>query len=619
LGKTTYQACLDGVSEILPVLFASMLTTVVAFLPLMMLSGGLGLFVKIIPLMVIILIISSFLESFIFLPLHYLNVDQKFSDKQRNWRDQFWDVINRQYQKSLYWMMRWRYSALVIFVVMTLVLTVVLSKSAKFQLFPEFDAMSIYVTGKVKHNDTKFTAKQTELLESLFLAKLNPEDVASVHTLVGMKTDGRGSHEKAKNLFTITLNLHPKRSEDFFNRVINPWFVLFGDVKQQPTRKLAAKELRREIEKIFTEYSSQMDDFVHTSINIPQTGVVQSDIAIQISDHDDQKIHETLGVLKDEIAKIEGVYNIKDDMKYDNIDLQIDINSYGKQLGFTQMDIIRSLRLYVEKDKFSKVLTRENEFVELKAGFLSTNNLDSFTNLQLRVPQSEKRVVLNDIATLWYIKKATVIKKENFEKRYTLQASLDKKIITSRVFYKKMNPLLKRLKNEGIKIIIKGEAQKKKEMQKDILKSVIFSLFGILLILTWVFKSFRLSLYALTPILLSLPGIFIGHMILGLNLTLSSILGGVGLIGIIVNDTALMLSFLQKSKDLNSLIAQATLRVKPILITSITTMLGFSTLIFFASGESLLMQPLAVSIGFGLIWATVVNLFYLPLGYSLGR
>jgi len=615
MGKERYQACLDGVKEVMPVLFASMLTTIIAFLPLTTLSGGLGLFVKIIPLMVIILIISSFVESFVFLPLHYLSVERWLHERPVALRERIWESLEYGYQKLLHFLLAHKRWALSLFVVLTLLFTALLAKASKFQLFPEFDAMSINITGKVQYNDTQFTAKQTETIESLLLEHLDKNNVASIHTTIGMKTDGRGSHEKAKNLFTITLNLHPKEADDFFNRVINPLFKLFGDERVRPTRTLTAKEIRKKVEQLFAS-TPKMEAFSNITLTIPQTGATQSDIVILISDEDDKRIYETLQKLKNKMRTIEGVYNIKDDMKYDNIDMQITINSYGKQLGFTQKSLIEMLRNYVKRDRVAKIINTENEFIELKNGFYGVDNLQHLQSLYLDIPNSTQQVRLNDIAIIELIKKATTIKKDNLQKVYTLQASLDKKRTTSDEFYIHINPLLDKFKANGIDIYLKGEKRQVDQMQSDVIKSVIFALFGILLVLTWVFKSIRLSLYALTPIVLSLPGVFIGHLILGLNMTLSSILGLVGLIGIIVNDTALMLGFLQLAKDTEELITQATYRLKPILITSITTMLGFSTLIFFASGESILMQPLAVSIGFGLLWATVVNLFYLPLGFA---
>jgi multidrug efflux pump subunit AcrB len=96
-------------------------------------------------------------------------------------------------------------------------------------------------------------------------------------------------------------------------------------------------------------------------------------------------------------------------------------------------------------------------------------------------------------------------------------------------------------------------------------------------------------------------------------------LGLVGLAGVVVNDGLIMLDFIKGYKEKEAIVKRAALRVRPILLTSITTVLGLSTLIFFASGQSLILQPMAVTLGFGIAWATVVNLLIVPLLYAATR
>ena len=104
---------------------------------------------------------------------------------------------------------------------------------------------------------------------------------------------------------------------------------------------------------------------------------------------------------------------------------------------------------------------------------------------------------------------------------------------------------------------------------------------------------------------------------MGINLTMPSLIGIVGLSGVVVNDGLIMIDFIKKCKDLDSLLERAKLRLRPILLTSITTVLGLSSLMFFASGQALILQPMAVTLGFGLIWATVLNLYFVPLLFSI--
>ena len=104
-----------------------------------------------------------------------------------------------------------------------------------------------------------------------------------------------------------------------------------------------------------------------------------------------------------------------------------------------------------------------------------------------------------------------------------------------------------------------------------------------------------------------------------LNLSLTSIVGILGLAGVVVNDAIVMLDFIRKSTTLEEIIDRAKLRLRPIVITSITTFLGLSTLIFFATGQAKILQPIAISLGFGLIWGTILTLVYLPALFAIAN
>lgn len=614
LGKDIKTACIDGTIEVLPTLFVALLTTIIAFLPLLFISGGLGLFVKIIPLMVVVLVTSSFIESFVFLPSHYKLIVRDKVKYKTNYKDKIWDILGSFYQKILTICIKYKYIFVSLFIISILIISFIFIKNSRFILFPEFDAMSVNINGKVANNSTEYTSKTIKPLEKIILKNLEKENYSSIHTTIGMKTDGRGTHDRGNNLFTITINLKPKVPDDFFNRVINPYFQLFGkNVGEDRTRTITAKQIQKDLNLWLEDYIEKLN----LDINIPQTGVTKSDIFISFSNNDDKKVKKSLEYLKKEMAKIDGVLNIKDDMDYSDISMQVDINDYGRRLGFSQGNIIDRLSSYLQTQKLTKVVNDSNELLELKLYVVDKTKLENFKSLMLEVPSSSQKVSLSDIAKITYEKTLSNIKKENLEKVFSVSADTDKELITSREFYSKVKPFLEKIKENNIKVYIKGEAGKNSQIQKDVTKSLIFSVFGILLVLTWFFNSFALSLFSLTVIPLSIIGVLVGHFILGLPLTFSSILGFVGLIGIVMNDALLMLNFIRKSENIDEVVKQATLRLRPILLTSITTILGLFTLMFLASGESLLMQPLAVSIGFGLLGATFINLFYVPIAYSI--
>ena len=104
---------------------------------------------------------------------------------------------------------------------------------------------------------------------------------------------------------------------------------------------------------------------------------------------------------------------------------------------------------------------------------------------------------------------------------------------------------------------------------------------------------------------------------MGINMTMPGVMGMIGLAGVVVNDGLIMLSFIKGSKDHREMKEKAGHRLRPILLTSVTTVLGLSSMIFFASGQALIIQPMAISLGFGIAWATVLNLYYVPLLYAV--
>lgn len=115
----------------------------------------------------------------------------------------------------------------------------------------------------------------------------------------------------------------------------------------------------------------------------------------------------------------------------------------------------------------------------------------------------------------------------------------------------------------------------------------------------------------------SILGALLGHKLLGINLTMPSMIGILGLAGVVINDGIIMLDFLKGTHKSEEFFKRAKQRLRPIIITTVTTFLGLFTLIFYASGQAVILQPIAISIGFGLIWGTVLNLIYLPTLYAM--
>jgi HAE1 family hydrophobic/amphiphilic exporter-1 len=318
------------------------------------------------------------------------------------------------------------------------------------------------------------------------------------------------------------------------------------------------------------------------------------------------------------MKKIKGVYNIYDDAELGASEIKIHINEYGQKLGFNEMNLFSQIRPYFAKAEFDKTFDK-NGIVRLKFYDLKKDNLEFIKSFKLNIPNSNKYIELSKIASFELIKQFKKIHKYDGVSAKSVYASLDKKIITVKEFYQKINPILTQLKKENIKILIGGAAKKSKEFLKDIKEAMVVAILLIFLVLVLMFNSIFLPFVIISVIPLSFLGVILGNMIMGMNLTMLGMIGIVGLAGVVVNDGIVMIDFIKKAKSLEDILTFASFRLRPILLTSLTTFFGLITLMFFPYGQSQILQPLAIALGFGIMWGTVLNLFYLPVFYYILR
>jgi multidrug efflux pump subunit AcrB len=254
----------------------------------------------------------------------------------------------------------------------------------------------------------------------------------------------------------------------------------------------------------------------------------------------------------------------------------------------------------------------------MKIQSLSKDNYEAFKNT--KIPLSNGSFVsLSDVCEFKVTKSLEQLIKDNGEKNFYIYANVNPKIITSTEVVDQIKPLLKEVKEQGVKLVFKGEAKKKKELQNDMKAAGLLAFTLILISMLYLFNSFRETAILMSIIPFSFLGVLIGHKLLGLNLSMPSIIGALGLAGVVINDGIIMMTYLKKAKNLEEVMQRATKRFRPIILTTVTTLVGMSSLIFFPTGQAVIFQPMAIALGFGLLWGTILNLIYLPVLYSFAR
>jgi hydrophobic/amphiphilic exporter-1 (mainly G- bacteria), HAE1 family len=617
-GMPRREAAIRGAAEMFPAVLIATLTTVFAFLPMLMISGEMGTFIKILPIMITVLLVSSLFEAFFFLPLHAYDFMRLRKDSHVS--HALWVHLYRWYDKTLHLLFRRRVLSLSLLVSFIVAMTLFMVGQSRFQLFPPFDVTQVYVSGKVNiNNDLEDTEKVVSAIEKVLLAKLKPDEYSSVTAVVGMRLDAKNKAEVGENLFQVFIDLRERAPNNWYNRYINPIFSVDynGSVM---TRERDAGAISEDVKRWLAPIAAQQDQngkvFENFNVSTPGTGVVAHDVEIALSGKNDVQLARGVHTLEDALAKVQGVYNIADDADPGERELKLRVNDYGYDLGLSEAEIGRQLRAHYLKGEYGKMFSNSG-LVRIRIESLERDDPASLESFRIRVPGSTRTVALKEVADFIYTQSFVTIEKENGVRIRNVYASLDKQKRTSAEVISAVAPTLDKLKKEGYHVDIKGEEKENAKTKREMTQAAVTALFLIFIALVWLFDSLVLSLVVLSTIPLSVLGVYVGHWVMGLNITMPSLIGIVGLAGVVVNDGLIMVSFIRKAGNAEELMKAARTRLRPILMTSVTTVLGLMTLIFFASGQAQILQPMAVSLGFGLMWATVLNLLYVPLLYAI--
>ncbi len=240
-------------------------------------------------------------------------------------------------------------------------------------------------------------------------------------------------------------------------------------------------------------------------------------------------------------------------------------------------------------------------------------------DFEINIPNSDQKILLSDICDFSYIHNFDSITKVNRIDTKRVVANVNMEILTAGEALELLQNTFEKYKKLGVNINFEGEAEQNKKMAKEMSFAFFVAIFLIFITLLILFNSFKQTMIVLSIIPFSIIGALFGHLVMELNLSLTSVVGILGLAGVVVNDAIVMLDFIRKSKTLEEMMNRAKLRLRPIIITSITTFLGLSTLIFFATGQAKILQPIAISLGFGLMWGTILTLIYLPALFAVSQ
>ncbi len=608
-GLDPKEAAVIGTKEMFkPVTIAS-LTTLFAFIPALMMSGTMGEVIKLIPIAVSVLVVASLIEVFIFLPIHAAHVLKK-EQKSLNWSG-----VNTLYTSILHTLIKYKKSFLFAFLILVPLLTILGIKMSKFQMFPKFDATTIKLALKADASTTtKATRDILEIIQKDIYDKKEQFFIKNIGSVAGWRRDSAGNSETYPYVGQITVELKKLKAQNFVDKFITPNLSFYYDEKQRDREEkseVIAKKLRE-----FLKEQNYKERFNLTDIDIVErkVGPIKSDLKVGLVSENSDKILTHIQKLKTFLKDLDGITSVNDDIKFGVDEIKLKVNRYGESLGLDERKLGEFLSsMYLER-KVSLTFDEEN-LIEIKIKNSNKNSIEDFKNYQIPL-EANTYVTLGDVVEFITVKSYEKVIKDLGEKNFYLYANVNPKILTANEALAKIQPLLDEAAKDGVKLKFKGEKEKQKDLKNDMIAASTLSIILIMLSLLYLFNSFRETFMMMSVIPFAFLGVLAGHFLLGLNLSMPTIIGMLGLSGIVINDGIIMMLNLKKAKTLDEIYLYASKRFRPIMLTSITTLIGLSSLIFFPTGQATIFQPMAIALGFGLAWGTILNLLYLPVLFT---
>ena len=606
-------AAINGTKEVaIPVTFG-VLTTVAAFLPIGFIEGQRGAIFAQIPAVVIPVLIFSLIESKFVLPAHlrYVNITPKagrleqFSRWQQKFADGFENFILKYYQPALTVCLRHRLTTLTSFIGLLIVLYAIVSSGwMNFVFFPRIQSETARASltmpaGTAFAITDRTIQKMTDAAHKLQEKYRDPETSESIimNILASSGAGNRGSN--GSNVGRVMFEIVPpekRLSKISSSDLVNEWRKLIGPIPGAETLTFRA-----------------------------EIGRAGDPIDVQLRSNSLSTLEEVAGKVRDRLSTYPTVFDIADTLSDGKQELQIELTEQGYALGLTRAEVISQVRNAFFGAEVQRIQRGRNDVrVYVRFPVDERNSTTSLEDLLIQAP-GNKAVPLSNIARLLPSKSASTIYRIDHFRTANITADIDKSSTNMTTLQADLTQYLDELvaQYRGISYQLEGEAREQRESFGSLGLGLIFVLFTIYSLLAIPLKSFIQPLIVMSVIPFGAIGAVIGHWIMGMDLSLMSLLGLMALIGVVVNDSLVLVDFINSKRRetqmtlIETVVIAGGTRFRPVMLTSLTTFFGLMPLLFEKSTQAQFLIPMAVSLGFGIMFATFITLILIPVNYLL--
>ncbi len=634
-GIDSQTAAVEGAKEVaIPVIFG-VLTTMLAFVPMMMAAGFHGKWQGQIATIVIAVLAFSLVESKLILPSH-------LAHSLREKTSSVWDLIlpgfilgicgkvyglfdriqiffsqglekliDKVYQPALRWTLEWRYLTLSVFVAVLILFVGFIAGGRIMRVsFPRIESETITCRLTMQEG-TPFNITEAHILrieeavnemKKDYLDENGKSMIEANMTSIGgqglSSSRSRGSQGQA-HLGEVVFTLTPpeERSKQISSvAIVKDWRKRIGEI-------IGAKELYFRAE-MFRG---------------------RDPIDIQLTGPEPDQLTEAATLIGEQLETYTGLFDITDSLDQSRAEIQLRIKPEAQQFGLTMADLARQVRQAFYGEEIQRLQRGRDEVrVMMRYPEEARRSLDSLDTMRIRTADGDM-VPFTTVAEATIGRSFPRIQRIDRHRALNIRADADKETADLDSIRADLSQYMQILIRDypGMRYSFEGEARDEREANSAMIAGIILIIFGIYAMLAIPFRSYVQPLIVMSVIPFGLIGAVLGHLIEGHALSKLSEFGMLALSGVVVNDSLVLVDFINRKVKQEGLsifeavhIAGAS-RFRPILLTSMTTFAGLYPLLQLKSTQAQILIPMAISLGYGILFATAITLFLVPINYLI--
>lgn len=610
-GSPPLEAAIMGTKEVaVPVTFG-VLTTVAAFTPIAMIGGNRGPVFAQIPLVIIPVLLFSLIESKLILPAHLKHVKPMTDEQKKGWFTRIQQsianglesAIKNLYGPTLTWCLKNKLITMSMFIGMSIiVVSLVAGGWMRFLFFPRVQseaarAVLTMPAGTPFKVTDKYIDKMTDaaqrLKETYRTGENNESIVKNIYSTTGSFGGyGVGRSNIGRVIFEITAP-EERESKVTSAELVREWRKMIG-----PVPGAESLTYRAEI------------------------GRGGDPIDVQIIGQNLEQLAQLGARVRTHLEGYEGLFDIEDSVANGKTEVQINMKPEAALLGVSVSDVARQVRQAFYGFEVQRIQRDRDEVkVYVRYPLSERKSLGDLRNMLIRT-QGGTSVPFNEVAELRNGKSPAQIKRLNRQRSIHVTADANKQSVDIEAVKRGIGEYLgEEIKNfPELRYSLEGEAKEQRESFQTLRYGMIGVFFVIYGLLAIPFKSYTKPFIVMSVIPFGVVGAILGHLIMGMNLTIISVMGMLALSGVVVNDSLVLVDYINRQLEkgiplLEAVQNSGVARFRAVILTSLTTFIGLMPLLFEKSTQAQFLIPMAVSLGFGILFATLITLIIVPINY----